>query len=500
MYSNRSLSPEFDQLQFQLRESKLSLYPGAKIGLTTIVEQLDALTVITEQLCTTILDTSDEPYFRFLDVFFGVVKNQAAYLLSLKSADGKASAFKEAKEFNLEHLLNLCESVDRTRPSVDRMIKLAREITTSNQLASFYPKLDEVAMMTLPFVSGIETDPFAQFKRHVSEDEPGDIEAAEPLLISVRFSTDQEPWANPQVLKPQTQYTINGVIKLSYIPEGYTRLVIRHVSTTGDDFFVLSLPEIPLTGALSYTVNGQVIFKYPQNTFDPPIAIKLMGQLISPTLAPLYPHLIGYDELISQVIDEKTFKYPVGFKKLNRKAWDVSLEIKKDLPHADQDELEHFTVLLSAILNYAGYCAYHGIYKKTDNLSEDDFRDRLIAYLSANPMIGGDIIKEGHVAGGRVEIRYENLIAELKVEKKIADRTKMIEEYRRQPSAYASALASDLSILCILDLTPKTLPPAPAANNVLLIPAKFHGFENTAATAKVAVIVIDGNLKNPSAY
>jgi len=124
----------------------------------------------------------------------------------------------------------------------------------------------------------------------------------------------------------------------------------------------------------------------------------------------------------------------------------------------------------------------------------------LIAYLSANPMIGGDIVKEGYVAGGRVEIRYQDIIAELKVEKTVADRTKMVDKYKRQPSVYASAVSADLAILCILDLTDKTLPSASAAKNVFMIPAVFHGFETAPTTSKVAVIIIDGNLKNPSAY
>lgn len=245
---------------------------------------------------------------------------------------------------------------------------------------------------------------------------------------------------------------------------------------------------------------GQVIFKFPQNTFDPPVAIKLMAQLLSPSAEPIYPHLIGYDELITQIIDENTFKYPTGFSKLNKKAWDIGLEIKKDLPHIDNNELDHFIILLSGILNYAGYCALHGIFKKVSNLSEDDFRDRLIDYLSANQMIGGDIIKEGHIAGGRVEIRYQDVIAELKVEKTMSDRAKMVDQYKRQPSVYASAVSADLAILCILDLTDKTLPSASVANNVFKIPAVFHGFATAPTTSKIAVIIIDGNLKNPSAY
>lgn len=500
MYSERNSSPEFDQLQFKLREYKLALSPAVKVGLPVIIEKLDDIIETTQQLCAIITDTFDEPYFRFHECFFAVAKFQATYIQSLKSGDGKADAFKQANQFNLKHLAELSSTLDRSRPSIETAIKLADEISASNQLTEFYTKIDKLAIFSLAFIHGIETNPYAHFQRHVFTPDIEEKKEAEPLMLSVQFSTDNEPWANPQILKPQTQYTINGVIKLNRLPENYSKLVIRHVSTTSDDFFVLSLPEIQLTNQLSYSIVGQVIFKYPQNTFDPPVAIKLIAQLISPAAEPIYPHLIGYDELITQIIDEKTFKYPTGFSKLNKKAWDIGLEIRKDLPHIDNKELDYFIILLSGILNYAGYCSLHGIFKKVTNLSEDDFRDRLIAYLSANPMIGGDIIKEGHIAGGRVEIRYQDIIAELKVEKTISDRSKMVNQYKRQPSVYASAVSADLAILCILDLTDKTLPSASVANNVFTIPAVFHGFVTAPTTSKIAVIIIDGNLKNPSAY
>jgi len=500
MYLKRNSSPEFDQLQFNLREYKLSLAPGVKVGLPGIIEKLDAIIETTKEICLIIADTFDEPYFRFQECFFAVAKFQTTYLQSLKSGDGKAEAFKQANQFNLKHLAELSSKLDQSRPSVEASLKLADEISASNQLTDFYTKIDELAIISMPFVHGIETNPYAHFQRHISTPDIEEKKEAEPLMLSVQFSTDNEPWANPQILKPQTQYTINGVIKLNRLPDNYSKLIIRHVSTTSDDFFVLSLPEIQLTNELSYSIMGQVIFKYPQNTFDPPVAIKLMAQLLSPSAEPIYPHLIGYDELITQIIDENTFKYPTGFSKLNKRAWDIGLEIKKDLPHIDNNELDHFIILLSGILNYAGYCALHGIFKKVSNLSEDDFRDRLIAYLSANPMIGGDIIKEGHIAGGRVEIRYQDVIAELKVEKTMSDRAKMVDQYKRQPSVYASAVSADLAILCILDLTDKTLPSASVANNVFTIPAVFHGFATAPTTSKIAVIIIDGNLKNPSAY
>lgn len=78
----------------------------------------------------------------------------------------------------------------------------------------------------------------------------------------------------------------------------------------------------------------------------------------------------------------------------------------------------------------------------------------------------------------------------------------MISKYTKQPVAYSSGNAKQLSILCILDLTEKKLPPGAPQNSVRLVEPKVHGFEdgNLENPSKVAFVVIDGNTKKTSEY
>ena len=82
-----------------------------------------------------------------------------------------------------------------------------------------------------------------------------------------------------------------------------------------------------------------------------------------------------------------------------------------------KEELYDFSLLLSSILNYQGFCLQQGVYKNIDNISEDVFRDNMIQHLISMYYIGENINKEAHLSGGRVEIGYKGIIAELKVEK-----------------------------------------------------------------------------------
>ena len=180
----------------------------------------------------------------------------------------------------------------------------------------------------------------------------------------------------------------------------------------------------------------------------------------------------------------------------------IATAIDKELPKVDKNEKENFLHLLSGILNYQGFCLQQGVYKGETKVTEDDFRDQLIQHLIGLPYLGEEITKEAHLSGGRVEISYRGLIAELKVETTISDRDKLYEKYGRQPIAYASGNTKQLSILCILDSTEKKLPPAAPQNNIKLLTPKVHGFESkkTDYPSKLVVVVIDGNTKKPSDY
>lgn len=501
MHTTRRDNKDFTKSQIELRESIIGLNASSKLGLATVGSLLAEIISNTEGMKKTVAGTYDEKYFEVISQFFNTISLHVRFMEALQSGNSSSDALSKAAAFNVSYLNELVEPLLSFRPSLTKLTTITLELTACTGLNCLFSKIDELSQISLPFIDSIETNPYAEFQRHLKAEDTNEIKTStEPLIISVQFSTDNESWANPQVLMPERQYSIFGKVRLNYKPEKYSSLFIRHVSTTNDDFFILSLPEIKLMDKLEYNISGHVVFKYAQSTFDPAIAIKIIAQLVSDTEPTLFPQLIGYDELISKVIDDKVFKYPTGFTKLNKKAAEIVTQIKNENPHIESKELEHFTILLSAILNYSGYCSSYGIYKGIDNINEEEFRDRLIAYMSTNPMLTSSIIKESHVAGGRIEIRYENIIAELKVKKSITNRKKMLDKYTKQPTVYASALSSDLAILCILDLTPKKLPSAPAANNVFTISIPLHGFEAEPSPSKVVAIIIDGNLKNPSSY
>lgn len=377
---------------------------------------------------------------------------------------------------------------------------LTQDISSVKQIKEVNAVVSKFMEIPFPMVSEFPVQQSYLTKDLFKQDLKSDEEIK--IVLSLSLYIDGEPWPNPKILKPEINYKISGTINFNHWPKGYKSLNIKPLSTTSNDWFILSLPIIEYKeNILNYELSGSIVFKYPQNSIDDNISLRLLAYFENPP-EKLYPILIGYDQLIMKVLDPNSNQFLTGFNMMNKAVFEISKNISIDLPNIEKTEKENFLFLLSGILNYQAFSIQQGIYKNISSMREDLFRDELIRHLIGLPYLGEQIIKESHLSGGRVEISFKGLIAELKVENKISNRKKMIEKYMNQPIAYSSGNIKQLSILCILDLTEKINPPANPLNNISFISPPVHGFEedDLSYPSKVAVIIIDGNTKKPSDY
>ena len=409
------------------------------------------------------------------------------------------SFFLNASKTNIEQIdLVFFDYIYDFKTDIFELQQLILNINKVNEIKSV---LDRFLKIPFPTIYTFEVDQFLKFKRsginEINEEEDQEI-----IIVSIQFEIDGEPWANPQILKPEELYIIKGKLSFNKWPNGFDTLILKPVSTSSNDWFDLSLPEVKKSSKNENEITGHVIFKYPQNSFDESISIRLFGYFINRDGLIQYPTIIGYDQLIVKVLDANSNRFLTGFNKMNKVIFDIANTIQKELSGLDKKEFEDFINLLSGILNYQGFCLQQGLYKNQSKVLEDTFRDNLIQHLIGLPYLGEDICKEAHLAGGRIEIGYKGIIAELKVENNISDRNVLFRKYGKQPVAYASGNMKQLSILCILDLTEKMLPPASPQNNVQLLTPKLHGFDDNEPEnpSKLVMIIIDGNTKKPSDY
>ncbi len=141
-----------------------------------------------------------------------------------------------------------------------------------------------------------------------------------------------------------------------------------------------------------------------------------------------------------------------------------------------------------------------GIFKGKDVDEKRDFQQHLLQHLRMH--LGADVHEEETLAGGRLDLRFRNIVIELKVEDSLKDRDKLRKKYIRQPAQY-SAWGIPVSLLCILDMVEKVHPPSNVANSITLETPSLHGYSGGALPqypSKVAVVIVEGNLRSPSSY
>ncbi|HEY4064155.1 MAG TPA: hypothetical protein VGM30_19750 [Puia sp.] len=385
------------------------------------------------------------------------------------------------------------------RPSVKAILSIVAKIELLTATTEVRAVFTSIGQIVIPFEFTAIDNPFKRTGDHISED---GVIGARPPVVSVVFTLDGQLWANPQVVKPALMYKILGRIRVNYWPEGYEKLLLFAVSTSDNRWFTLSIPEIKRFPGESTDIEGTVTFHHAQANFDQPISVKLLCQVVGKDLPEIDPVIIGHYQLKVKVLNEHSFPFLIPYTSLNMKMVHITTDIEAQMTGLLQEEKRDFVLLLSNILNYQGYCAEQGTYKGVEEVSEAEFKEQLLTFLIAGMRLPKLVRKEEEVAGGRVEINYNGVILELKVERDVSDRKRVMDKYKGQAASYATGKGKRLSILCILDLTKKVLPPAPTENNVFLIEPDFHGFTEMRpdAASRLAIVFIDGNTLKPSDY
>jgi hypothetical protein len=128
------------------------------------------------------------------------------------------------------------------------------------------------------------------------------------------------------------------------------------------------------------------------------------------------------------------------------------------------------------------------------------FHDELFDRLMADPDLGGRVERGTRLALGFLDIRHDGITAELKVERAGAVTRESAPKYMGQPTQYAAADGRRLSILVILDMSPKELPPGTPENYIFELHPAQHGMTNPEAPSMVSTIVVNGNMPAPSSW
>jgi hypothetical protein len=166
----------------------------------------------------------------------------------------------------------------------------------------------------------------------------------------------------------------------------------------------------------------------------------------------------------------------------------------------DHDQLQAFCRLLTSICRVGLKMTWEKKYGRGSRVSERTFHNDLHDRLTADPELGGRVERGRPLALGFLDVRHDGITAELKVERKTPVTRESAPKYMGQPTQYAAADGARLSILTVLDLSPKLLPIGTPENYLFTLEPRLHGLDNAEAPSLVVVLVVNGNLPPPSSW
>lgn len=330
-----------------------------------------------------------------------------------------------------------------------------------------------------------------------------DSHTASPLLRVIIF-LDHAPMASPQLLKSNILYPLVFRVSGLVWPDDAVRLRLDLLTTCPASVFSVSefILEQPLrieNNEYRGELKGQIIFNSGQSSLLDDLVFTVRGAFESADGHFTEIPVIGHSELCFRVTNEERHPLLTGNRRLERHIEELVTKLLKDCPGV-RSELPELLEMLQALTRLLATYAQGAIYKGRNDVLESEFQEKVIDHLRL--VLGQEVQEHPGQAGGITDIRYRGVIVELKVEKENGDREYISKKYTPQAAQYAGVEARQVSILLVLDLTNKDMPPGDIRNDILLTDVKTHGGESEAKQfpSRSFVFVVNGNMKSPSSY
>lgn len=177
-------------------------------------------------------------------------------------------------------------------------------------------------------------------------------------------------------------------------------------------------------------------------------------------------------------------------------------ELRNALPDVGMKDQQDLRLLIEGVLRFAHTALDDRLLRKENtDINEALFQDELKYFLQADPVIGARLAEGVGRAGGTTDILLGNIVMELKVEKaRPISLKRASDQFAGQVIQYASAGDSQVSLLAVLDVSPKRAPAGVMGNEVGWVKPEITSGPNPPFPSFVGVIIVRSGFPRPSDY
>ncbi len=406
----------------------------------------------------------------------------------------------------------LTEELSTVFRSDDPLAKLLTEDLTKIAEVKEYdhvePILARLASLPLPLLI-IRGKKINRRFTPTSLSEDADISEASSSVAVVLASIDGKLVTGPEILRPNRVYQLSVEIFTDPWPEWATQLDIELLSALSDS--ELTRPtfiwrrrdeqtDSNAIGSNSFEQSGTLIVRFTLagGMSAQPLLIRANwrgerdGHPFSQKL-----EVTGHHELKVRPFDSSTdflTDHPVFDERL------LELYTRLNSSNYDVDQVQAFCRLFTSICRVGLRMTWDKEYKRGKYVTERQFHDEFHRRLLEESELEGRVERGQPLALGFLDVRHDGITAELKVERRTPVSKESAAKYIGQPTQYAVADGSRISILAVLDMSPKEQPVGTSENYLFFLQPKLHGLLNPEAPSLVACLIINGNLPTPSSW
>ncbi|MDE0353870.1 MAG: hypothetical protein OXM57_14400 [bacterium] len=312
------------------------------------------------------------------------------------------------------------------------------------------------------------------------------------LVIVIRFQG--EPVMRPTALQPGAMHRFEAEVRIDPWPEDTDHLEVKFISVFPRDYLYasdLTFTKEELRQPLEIRIGGE------RPSSDPPLGLTASATLLRGDQR--IPARIAGNTTLELVTFDPGTATPLNMPTTARAVQQRMSELANALPDLSREDKRDVRLLIEGVLRFGHTLLDERLDAEAD-IDEDWFQRNLSFFLRADPTIGARL--EGHAmrAGGITDPLLGRIPLELKVDKKAISLEDAARRFVRQPTQYASAGDSQVSLLAVLDTSEKRAPAGVMGNEIKWEYPEIATGPHPPFPSMVGIIIIRAGFPRPSDF
>lgn len=322
-------------------------------------------------------------------------------------------------------------------------------------------------------------------------------EAEEPGVpaVAMMMRLHGEPVMRPTILQPGALHHFEVEARVTEWPQAADALEITFMSVHPRDFLYVS--DLSFTAdALTQPLEIRVAGARPPG--DPALGLTARASFIGAG-GPFAARVAGNTTLEIVTFDPGTVP-PVNLPTAALRLQQMMGELSNALPQLNVEDRRDARLLIEGVVTFA-HTVLDDRLDQREEVDEAWFQRELRFFLQANPQIGARLGERVGRAGGTTDLVLGNIVLELKVEKASSiSLAAACSRYVRQATQYGSAGDSQVSLLAVLDSSPKRAPAGVMGNEMGWAYPEVASGPNPPFPSLVGVVVVRASFPRPSDF